>query len=72
MTSSFSVLQTCDIDVEKVVSEGRASPFTLIAGTAGEESSHYYICCKQEVLVEPQSMMEAVLVLLAVFHTFDL
>ena len=56
---------------EKVVSEGQASPFILIAGTAGDESLWYYICCKQKVLLELKPMMEAVLVLQAVFHTFD-
>ena len=39
ITYSFFVLQTCDVDIDKVAGEGQSSPFILVTSTPGEEKS---------------------------------
>ena len=72
ITYFFFVLQTCDVDVDRVASEGHSSPSILVTGNAGEERAQYFICCEKRILLESRGMKEAVINLMSVFYVFDL
>ena len=66
------MLQTCDVDVDRVASGGHSSPSILVTGTPGQESAHYFICVEKRILLESRAMKEAVINLMSVFYVLDL
>ena len=50
----------------------QTAPFLLITGNAGLENSQIFICCENDILMEPKTVRDAILELLATYFVFDI
>ena len=50
----------------------QSSPFIVQTGGAFEESIQFFIACKQAVLLESKSFLDAILDLIATYYVFNI
>ena len=67
-------MQTCDVDLEKEVSEiEQSAPFILNTGASvGDENSQFFVCCEQAIYLESNSAKDVIIDLICTYFVFDI
>ena len=65
-------IQTCNIDVNGEVSKIQQLEPYLVVTAPGDENSQFKICCEQDIYVEPNSVKDALIDLMATYYTYNI
>jgi len=73
--SLIFIYQTCDIDLEKEISEiEQSAPYVVIISgvDVGDENSQLFICCEQAIYLESNSVKDVIIDLISTYFVYDI